>query len=147
MKNNKGITLIALVITIIVLLILAGISIAMLTGENGLLNKASGAGAETKLSEAKEYVMLEANTLYTEYYEKKYNSNSAPTQPTAEAYVAANLSTKLTDQDSKKYVQSCTDAEHIVLVPKDANGKQVNGSYDTTSGTFSWTEVVATPGA
>lgn len=37
MKNTKGITLIALVITIIVLLILAGGSIAMLTGENGIL--------------------------------------------------------------------------------------------------------------
>ena len=35
LKRNKGITLIALVVTIIVLLILAGISIAMLTGENG----------------------------------------------------------------------------------------------------------------
>ena len=35
LKNNKGITLIALVITIIVLLILAGVSIAMLTGNNG----------------------------------------------------------------------------------------------------------------
>lgn len=34
LKRNKGITLIALVVTIIVLLILAGISIAMLTGEN-----------------------------------------------------------------------------------------------------------------
>lgn len=34
-KNNRAITLIALVITIIVLLILAGVSIAMLTGENG----------------------------------------------------------------------------------------------------------------
>ena len=33
-KKNKGITLISLVITIIVLLILAGVSIAMLTGEN-----------------------------------------------------------------------------------------------------------------
>ena len=43
MKNNKGITLIALVITIIVLLILAGITIAMLTGENGLLTKAKDA--------------------------------------------------------------------------------------------------------
>ena len=40
MKNQKGITLIALVITIIVLLILAGVSIAMLSGENGLLTKA-----------------------------------------------------------------------------------------------------------
>ena len=36
-NNIKGITLIALVITIIVLLILAGVSIAMLTGQNGLL--------------------------------------------------------------------------------------------------------------
>ena len=36
-ENDKGITLIALVITIIVLLILAGVSIAMLTGENGIL--------------------------------------------------------------------------------------------------------------
>ena len=40
MKNSKGITLIALVITIIVLLILAGVSIAMLTGDNGLLSQA-----------------------------------------------------------------------------------------------------------
>lgn len=38
-KNRKGITLIALVITIIVLLILAGISIATLKGENGILRK------------------------------------------------------------------------------------------------------------
>ena len=34
-KDNKGITLIALVITIIVILILAGSSIAMMTGDNG----------------------------------------------------------------------------------------------------------------
>ena len=34
-KNNKGITLIALVVSIIVLLILAGISISILTGQNG----------------------------------------------------------------------------------------------------------------
>ena len=43
MKNQKGITLIALVVTIIVLLILAGVAIAMLTGDNGLLTNASGA--------------------------------------------------------------------------------------------------------
>lgn len=136
MKNNKGITLIALVITIIVLLILAGISIAMLTGENGLLNKASGAGAETKLSEAKEYVMLEANTLYTEYYEKKYNSESAPTETTAEEYVASKLASKLTDA---KYVTEATSATSIKLKPTDSNGKVVTGSYDSSTGTFTWT--------
>ena len=40
MKEQKGITLVALVITIIILLILAGISIATLTGENGLFKRA-----------------------------------------------------------------------------------------------------------
>ena len=42
-KRNKGITLIALVVTIIVLLILAGISIAMLSGNNGILQRATDA--------------------------------------------------------------------------------------------------------
>ena len=46
--NNKGITLIALVITIIVLLILAGVTIATLTGENGILTRASDAKVETR---------------------------------------------------------------------------------------------------
>ena len=41
MKRQKGITLIALVITIIVLLILVGVTITMLTGENGILNQAT----------------------------------------------------------------------------------------------------------
>ena len=50
-NQEKGITLIALVITIIILLILAGISIATLIGENGVLIKASKAGEETKKAE------------------------------------------------------------------------------------------------
>ncbi len=37
--NNKGITLIALVITIIILLILAGVAIRTITGEDGLIRK------------------------------------------------------------------------------------------------------------
>lgn len=52
--KNKGITLIALVITIIVLLILAGISIAMLTGDNGLLIKAGEAKEVTTKEGARE---------------------------------------------------------------------------------------------
>ena len=38
-NNNKGITLIALVVTIIILILLAGVSISMLTGENGILTR------------------------------------------------------------------------------------------------------------
>ena len=57
-KTNKGITLIALVITIIVLLILAAVSIATLTGENGILTKASNAKNETTRASAKEKVQI-----------------------------------------------------------------------------------------
>ena len=40
-KNNEGITLIALIITVIVLLILVGVTIATLMGDNGILTKAT----------------------------------------------------------------------------------------------------------
>ena len=46
-KGNKGITLIALVITIIVLLILAGVTIAALSGDNGILKRATEAKEQT----------------------------------------------------------------------------------------------------
>ena len=49
-KKKGGITLIALVVTIIVLLILAGISISMLTGQNGILNRASEAKENTEIA-------------------------------------------------------------------------------------------------
>ena len=57
-NKNKGITLIALVITVIVLLILAGVSIAMLTGENGILNQAKKAKEETEIASEEEKVKL-----------------------------------------------------------------------------------------
>ncbi len=63
-KRNCGITLIALVITIIVLLILAGVSISMLTGENGILQRAADARLKSEESTIEEDVMLEyANSL------------------------------------------------------------------------------------
>ena len=57
-KQTKGITLIALVITIIVLLILAGVSIAMLTGQNGILTQAQTAQKQTTNKSAEEKVKL-----------------------------------------------------------------------------------------
>ena len=66
MKNQKGITLIALVITIIVLLILAGVTIAMLTGENGILTKAKTADTDTKNAEAAERINMELQAFKTD---------------------------------------------------------------------------------
>ena len=57
-KETRGITLIALVITIIVLLILAAVSIATLTGENGILTRAQDAKEETEVAEEKEAIQL-----------------------------------------------------------------------------------------
>lgn len=57
-ENKNGITLIALVITIIVLLILAGVTISTLTGDNGLITKASEAKIATEESGLKEEIEL-----------------------------------------------------------------------------------------
>ena len=57
-KTSNGITLIALVVTIIVLLILAGVSISMLSGDNGLLKKAGQARDDTIIGEEREQVEL-----------------------------------------------------------------------------------------
>ena len=64
MKGRKGITLIALVITIIVLLILAGVSIAMLTGDNGILKQANKAKSETSSAKEDEETKLKQNEDY-----------------------------------------------------------------------------------
>ena len=88
LKNQKGITLIALVITIIILLILAGISIQTLMGENGIINKASIAKEESKKAEYKEELELIVQELqieqktknitdkdYMDEYEEKIRNN------------------------------------------------------------------------
>ena len=63
-KRNNGITLIALVITIVVLLILAGVSIAMLTGSNGILTQAKFAKENTVLAKEDEENKLANNNEY-----------------------------------------------------------------------------------
>lgn len=58
LKRNKGITLIALVVTIIVLLILAGISISMLMGQNGILNRAAESKREHTVAQEREAIAI-----------------------------------------------------------------------------------------
>ena len=57
-KSSKAITLIALVVTIVVLLILAGISIQMLKGDNGIIGKANEAKLESRAGDVEELVQL-----------------------------------------------------------------------------------------
>ena len=64
MKKNKGITLVALVVTIVVLLILAGVSINLVLGNNGIIAKAKD--AETKSAEASQNDLKGMNGLVSE---------------------------------------------------------------------------------
>ncbi len=61
LKNNKGVTLVSLVVTIIILLILAGISISSVVGDNGLLNKASSSKTATEKKEEEEQLQIMLN--------------------------------------------------------------------------------------
>ena len=70
MKRKEGITLIALVITIIVLLILAGISIASLTGENSILVKAESAKDKINQEQGKELIKIAINEMLIEKMEE-----------------------------------------------------------------------------
>lgn len=70
-NKEKGITLIALVITIIVLLILSGVSIAMLTGDNGIITKAQDAKKQTEEAEEKEKIELAVIDAVSKYNDLK----------------------------------------------------------------------------
>ena len=65
LKKKNGITLIALVITIIVLLILAGVTIATLTGDNGILSQAQKAKESTEVAKFRDAVQLAYMTAYS----------------------------------------------------------------------------------
>ena len=62
-RNERGITLIALVVTIVVLLILAGVSISMLTGENGIITQAQQSKLQTEIGKEKEYITLSVSAV------------------------------------------------------------------------------------
>ena len=68
--KSKGVTLIALVVTIIVLLVLAGISISMLTGQNGILSRTAETKEKTNGSQDLEYLKLKATEALMDYYQK-----------------------------------------------------------------------------
>ena len=95
-NKNQGITLIALVITIIVLLILAAVSIATLTGDNGILTKAQTAKEKNDTAEKEETQKLlqaEANMSFeeTEYNGVTIPAGMAPTRKEGESTVNEGL--------------------------------------------------------
>ena len=126
MKNNKGITLIALVITIIVLLILAGVSIAMLTGSNGILTQAQNATTQTVQGEVEEACKLAVANLIAE------NAGTP-----AGGYTDANVKTSL-ESVNTSYTWKTTPETNDVKVEAQKDGTTVATFYvNKTSGAVS----------
>ena len=100
MRNQKGITLVALVITIIVLLILAGVSISLVVGQNGVLTQASNAVITNKAADVKEKVSTALASAETTYY-AQWAQNTSTSRATVYADttngVKAQLANTYTD--------------------------------------------------
>lgn len=133
-RESKGITLIALVITIIVLLILAGVSIAMLSGENGILSQANKAKVEQSHATVKEGMILAYNdwkikTIRGETT-KLASTETVMIQGEEERTKANTTLTFLDFLNDKKYIKENT--ENVIDVEKLTGSKQALGNGTTT---------------
>ena len=143
MKKNKGITLVALVVTIVVLLILAGVSINLVLGNNGIIAKAKD--AETKSAEASENDLKGMNGLVSEMEGALAGDGGAggsgtdtkvPAEATAETapYFPDNTFTKKEGTiDTGLVIQDASGNEYVwVVVPRTTAVYATTGLGKTT---------------
>ena len=107
LKNKKGITLIALVVTIVVLLILAGVTISLLLDENGIIAKSKDARTETKVSQIEDEVGMWKQHNFI-------NKESNQAQESADTMLANLISRKLLTEE-----EIDRDQELITIKKKD----------------------------
>ena len=142
MKNNKGVTLVALVITIIVLLILAGVSLAMLTGDSGILTNADKAKANTAVSNAKGAIEMAYMDIKTEVYAletanssvQAVDMNNEKMEEIAKKYIS-EAGVQFGGQDYKKTVGGKEVLDYATLTityPTDVDIKVATITYDPT---------------
>lgn len=123
--KNKGITIIALIVTIIVLLILASVSITMITGENGILSKAKLSKENSNLSEIEEQNRLGQ---YNESIDKYTTSRGTVTLTDEEYQIFKNSTTYSEDE---KQIGIWTDGSALYR-------KTYNNTTTTASNTYGW---------
>ena len=99
--KNKGITLIALVVTIVVLLILAGITISLVFSENGIISKSKNAKEQTEISKVREQLELAKGPEYIEG-NGRYNPDSYFERIEAEGIIG-NKDTDVIDNGDGTY--------------------------------------------
>ena len=148
MKNQKGITLIALVITIIVLLILAGVSIAMLTGKNGILTRASESSEASIVGEIDEAVKLGVAEIVTNQMDPTFNATTSSDGVT-DKVTADNVAKAISKNNANlKATPGSSDAQgdgSINVTVAAGTSKDVTVTYDhdgqtsTTNDKYVWT--------
>ena len=106
-KNKRGITLIALVVTIVVLLILAGVTISLLLDENGIIAKSKDARTETRVSQIEDEVGMWKQHNFI-------NKESNQAQENADTMLANLISRKLLTEE-----EIDRDQELITIKKKD----------------------------
>ena len=112
-RSTKGITLVALVVTIIILLILAGVTIATLTGENRLLNRAKDASEITKRESAVEKVQL----MLADYMPEKYTGTKTLEEYLNEQKEKGNLDEVINNGDGTITVE--VDGYEVIIKEDD----------------------------
>lgn len=101
LKNQKGITLVALVVTIIVLLILAGVSLSLVAGSDGILGRATNAVDKNQIAMIKEKIELKVAEEVENFYEAKYVDRTIDNATTALEYISGSDSNTVPDGKDK----------------------------------------------
>ena len=134
LKNKKGITLIALVVTIVVLLILAGVTISLLLDENGIIAKSKDARTETRVSQIEDEVGMWKQHNFI-------NKESNQAQENADTMLANLISRKLLTEE-----EIDRDQELITIKKKDGTiVKEI--SYSSVTINISKTPAIEKSGA
>ena len=135
MKNTKGITLVALVITIIILLILAGISIQIITN-TGLFEKAKEARKQNEISNIKEQIQLE---LYAKQSEKAGEITEYDLRSIIEKYGTVNY------EENKTTIKGITTKNGYEISISDIYTGELSEEKLVADGTWQDTKKVNSP--
>ena len=138
--NNQGITLIALIVTVIVLLILAGITLSLIGGSEGILGRATSAVEENEKASAKEQAELAIQEIQMSYMEEKYvNDSNAQTK---KDYILDKLKDGVQTQDY--YIQATEDGKVIIYEGSDNTGREISKVFVDDNGSIQWQEDILT---
>lgn len=150
-KQEKGVTLVALVITIIVLLILAGVSIAMISGQDGIFTKAQKSVVETAFADAKSNISTVAADALATYYDVNYAASAGGSTDedktavgtlTAGGYVASQLvENENTYAKGMKLTKGTADTDgNIALTLTYTDGTESEATLNKNGSIGSWTK-------